>query len=60
MLTSNRQARLADFLDNRPDETKDKGRVVNFFNGLFNAVYQFMIGAPQHVVVGWLLYAIGQ
>lgn len=30
-----------------------------FFNGIANAAYQFMIGAPQDVVIGWLLYAIG-
>lgn len=32
---------------------------MTFINGISNALYQYSIGAPQDVVVGWLLYAIG-
>ncbi len=32
---------------------------MNFVNGISNAAYQFMIGAPEHVWMGWLLYAFG-
>lgn len=32
---------------------------MNFINGFSNAIAQFLMGAPQEVVVGWLLNAIG-
>lgn len=32
---------------------------MNFVNGIANAAYQYAIGAPQDVWMGWLRYAIG-
>ncbi|MBB5916653.1 hypothetical protein BJY24_005565 [Nocardia transvalensis] len=31
---------------------------MQFFHGISNAIAQFMFGAPQNVVIDWLLYSI--
>lgn len=32
---------------------------MNIINGLSNAAYQYLIGAPADVWMGWLRYAFG-
>lgn len=34
--------------------------MLRFFNGISNAIAQYLMGAPQFVVIDWLLSAIGQ
>lgn len=32
---------------------------MNFVNGIANAAYQYLIGAPEDVWMGWLRFAFG-